>query len=783
MKLRNYSKTIFQWVVFVSLLLSYNGFDSIVSASSGQIIYMKQCASCHGKSGQGVKGEYEDALYGDWSVNKIKRYIEKNMPEDDPDLCVGEDAVKVAEYVYQKFYSDEAKFRNAPKKIELTRLTNRQYRESVTDLFQINNESKPRGVNDRSEFGLKASYYNSKGMNKKDNLKLERIDKFIDFDFGSGPPMEGIKSEQFSIAWEGSLVVKETGTYGLRLITPNGARLYLNVNLKEGDKNRRDDGSKASTPPLIDAWVSSGNNTRTESVDVFLQGGRIYPMRFDYFKYKEKTGSIRFEWKPPSGSWSVPKNTDFSTDMGAKIILSKTSFPADDRSLGYERGIGVSEEWFNSLTRSALDVAEQFDTEVKSSYNFKSNNEDGKKEEYRFVATKILERAFRRPLSEEEKEENIGRVFKEVGSPDIALKRIVLLAVKSPHFLYPGLPAGKDESHRIASRIALGLWDSIPDSKLLEVAKSGGLNSEIAVRKQVERMIDNPRTKSKILDFFYHWLDLDYERDVAKDAKIYPAFGDKKIADLRESMNMFIEDVFWSKDSDFRELFLSKYLYLNKGLASTYGKSTQTEDFDRIEFNESERSGLITHPYILTQFSYPYNSSPIHRGVFLTRHLLGRTLKPPPVAVSFENQNLDPTLSMREKVTEVTKSSNCMSCHEIINSLGFSLENYDAIGRWRTIENNKDIDVSSEYETSSGKMISLRGSRSLAEFIANDPQSHKAFIKTMFEYMVKQPLQAYGANALEELYNSFRDSNFNCKALIVEVICISSMKGIELRNL
>ena len=296
-------------------------------------------------------------------------------------------------------------------------------------------------------------------------------------------------------------------------------------------------------------------------------------------------------------------------------------------------------------------------------------------------------------------------------------------------------------------------------------------------------MIDNPRTKSKILDFFYHWLDLDYERDVAKDAKIYPAFGDKKIADLRESMNMFIEDVFWSKDSDFRELFLSKYLYLNKGLASTYGKSTQTEDFDRIEFNESERSGLITHPYILTQFSYPYNSSPIHRGVFLTRHLLGRTLKPPPVAVSFENQNLDPTLSMREKVTEVTKSSNCMSCHEIINSLGFSLENYDAIGRWRTIENNKDIDVSSEYETSSGKMISLRGSRSLAEFIANDPQSHKAFIKTMFEYMVKQPLQAYGANALEELYNSFRDSNFNCKALIVEVICISSMKGIELRNL
>ena len=143
--------------------------------------------------------------------------------------------------------------------------------------------------------------------------------------------------------------------------------------------------------------------------------------------------------------------------------------------------------------------------------------------------------------------------------------------------------------------------------------------------------------------------------------------------------------------------------------------------------------------------------------------MLGRTLKPPPEAVSFENQTLDPSLSMREKITHVTKGSNCMSCHEIINSLGFSLENYDAIGRWRDSENNKEIDASSQYETSSGKLISLNGSRSLAEFIANDVQSQKAFIKTMFEYLIKQPIQAYGASAIDDLYNAFLKSDYNCK--------------------
>ena len=151
----------------------------------------------------------------------------------------------------------------------------------------------------------------------------------------------------------------------------------------------------------------------------------------------------------------------------------------------------------------------------------------------------VLERAFRRPLTTDEKEKNIDRIFKEVESPDVALKRVILLAIKSPQFLYPGLSGGKDACFQIASRLALGLWDSIPDNELLDIAKKGGLNDIDYFRGQVHRMLSDSRSKSKVLDFFYHWLDLDYGRDIAKDKNVYPGFDSEKISNLKRSMDIF----------------------------------------------------------------------------------------------------------------------------------------------------------------------------------------------------------------------------------------------------
>src|SRR5690606_1967121 len=135
---------------------------------------------------------------------------------------------KVAAYIHEAFYSAEAQARNRPARVDLVRLTNRQYRESVADLFGAFVKQIPPGEGT----GLKAEYFESEGMNKKAKRLLDREDRALDFDFGQGPPVEGCSPEQFSIAWEGSLLVAESGFHEFRLTTPNGARLYLNRELR-----------------------------------------------------------------------------------------------------------------------------------------------------------------------------------------------------------------------------------------------------------------------------------------------------------------------------------------------------------------------------------------------------------------------------------------------------------------------------------------------------------------------------------------------------------------------
>ncbi|MFP6901460.1 MAG: DUF1592 domain-containing protein [Opitutales bacterium] len=753
------------------------GAASAKEERSGKLIFEQLCVECHGAKGEGVKGKHKDPLVGDWSVKKLARYVTKNMPDEKPKLCLGEEAAQVARYIHDAFYSADARARNKGPRITLARLTNRQYRESVADLFRKKSDQ-PKN----RELGLKASYFDSKGMNKKDALKHERVDKKIDFDFGGGGPIEGIKPEQFSIAWEGSLRARETGFYEFRVITPNGARLYLNVNLKEGDKNYRDDGSDESQHPLIDAWVSSGNKTRTETARLFLLGGRDYPLRLDYFKYKEKTGAIRLEWLPPHGAWTVPSGNDFSTHMPNRLLVVQTPFPADDRSLGYERGSSVSREWLDAVTRAAVEVANQVDQNLGILTGIKEKDAD-KAERMKDFAKSVMERAFRRPLSKEERKRYLDAQFGRAESPEIAVKRIVLLTLKSPHFLYSDLQAnGKPDPYGIAARLALGLWDSIPDDQLRRAAQEGKLTKRTEVATQARRMLQDPRARAKALGFFHHWLDMDSERDLLKDSKLYPDFNKGSMADLRHSLNLFIEEVVWSKSSDYRQLLLARHLPLNGDLARLYGKSTEGEGFQRVEFDSTRRAGLITHPYLLSSFAYPNNSSPIHRGVFLTRQMMGRSLKPPPEAVSFKDDELDPNLTMRQKVTQVTKARACMGCHGTINSLGFSLENYDALGRWRNQENEKPVDATTDYETEDGKTIRLKGARSLAEFAARNEGSQKAFIRHLFHYLVKQPVDAYGGKTLENLHRHFKKSQFNVKSLLIEILGVTSMHGMEKTN-
>src|SRR6185436_10931375 len=139
-----------------------------------------------------------------------------------------------------------------------------------------------------------------------------------------------------------------------------------------------------------------------------------------------------------------------------------------------------------------------------------------------------------------------------------------------------------------------------------------------------------------------------------------------------------LDDVVWSESSDYRRLLLEDDLFVNNRLANFYGINTNAQDdFVKVSIEANQRAGVLTHPYLLAAFSYARSSSPIHRGVFLTRNIIGRALKPPPMAMAFRDADFAPTMTMREKVAELTRPQACQSCHSVINPLGFSLEQFD----------------------------------------------------------------------------------------------------------
>src|SRR5688500_10716176 len=177
----------------------------------------------------------------------------------------------------------------------------------------------------------------------------------------------------------------------------------------------------------------------------------------------------------------------------------------------------------------------------------------------------------------------------------------------------------------------------------------------------------------------------------------------------------------------------------------------------------------IPRPLTSTLFPYTTLFRSIHRGVFLTRNIVGRALKPPPAAIEFMDDRFDPSLTMREKVTELTRPAACQGCHVVINPLGFSLENFDAVGRFRTIDNNKPIDATGDLLTSDGKTIRLTGPRDVARYAATSPEAHAAFIRQLFHYVVKQPEGAYGGDTLERLREEYVASELNIQRSIVEV--------------
>jgi hypothetical protein len=597
----------------------------------------------------------------------------------------------------------------------------------------------------------------------KERARYEQVDPRITFQFGAGSPDAArLRADEFNLRWEGAIIAPETGMYEFIVKTENGVRLYLND----------------TKDPIIDAWVTPGPTVREEKKSVFLLGGRAYPIAVEHFKYKDKSASIELLWKPPHGRVAVVPQAQIMPVGWPAAMIVTTTFPADDRSDGYERGTTISKEWDQATTRAALEVTSCVEQNLDGLAGTKAGAPD-RVDKLKDFSRRFVEAAFRRPLAEDQRQSFVERHFQNAPTPEIAVKRAVLLALKSPRFLYPELSHEETlDGWRVAARLAANLWDSIPDSRLARAASEGKLRTREQIAKEALRMIADPRTKAKLHGFFHHWLELERAETAAKDAKVFPEFDEAMMADLRESLWRFVDEVVWSEQSDYRQLIAADYLWLNERLGKFYGKPVAGEGFQRIGFDPQQRAGVVTHPYLLASLAYSRTTSPIHRGVFLSRNIVGLALKNPSVAVAFEDSKFDPTLTMREKISELTKNASCMGCHSTINPLGFSLENFDAVGRWRTQDNNKPVHAKDEFADDDGRTVKITGPKDVADYALGSESAHRAFVRQLFHHTVKQPAAAFGEPTLETLRQQFAANGFHIQKLLVEIALTSATHGL-----
>lgn len=742
--------------------------------NAGEAIYREHCQSCHGEGGQG--NDDLPPLVGDRSVSQLAGYIHDTMPEGEPELVAGDDARAVAAYIHGAFYSPIAQDRLRPAREDLSRLTVRQHREVLADLVG----SFGRGTwFETSERGLEAAYYQGRNHDRR-NLVFERTDPQINFDFGlEGPDPERFEPGRFAIRWVGSIVPLETGEYEFIVRTAHSAKLTVNGGWED--------------PPLIDAYVKSGDDTEYRG-RIFLLGGRAYPVRLEFSKANQgvnnkdrevpTAASIELAWKPPHGvEETVPEHV-LRPRQTQPVYVARTPFPPDDRSIGYERGTSISKAWFDAASSVAIETAGHVLERIDRLAGAKRDDANRGEKLQQFAAT-FAERAFRRPLSDELKTLVVTRPFAEAPDLDAALTRSLYLTLTSPQFLFRSLPdeALQGDAYDVAARLSFGLCDSLPDEPLRKAAAAGQLQSDAEITAQAKRLLRDPRCHAKLHDFLVKWLGVDQPAELVKDPSLFPEFTPAVAASLRTSLHLQIDavlaDVTAGRSADFRRLFTAEEVFLDHTLGAFYGVDVpRTRGYRPVRLDEGNRAGVLTHPYLLSLLSYTDDTSPIHRGVFLVRGMLGNVLKPPPEAVAPLAADLHPDLSTRERVTLQTAPVGCQSCHAIINPLGFALEAFDAVGRFRREEQagsgTRPIDASGSYLPREGPAVTFTGSRELAAFLAASPDASEAFVQDLFHAIAKQPVRAWGNDTLPSLQRRFVENGCDIHHLLVDTMLVVS---------
>lgn len=401
----------------------------------------------------------------------------------------------------------------------------------------------------------------------------------------------------------------------------------------------------------------------------------------------------------------------------------------------------------------------------------------------REVARSLASKAYRRPPSQAELDVLV-EVFDLGRQNDLAYTASLRLMLKailvSPQFLFitPAAEAQPDaeivplDDYQLASRLSYLLCATMPDEELMALADSGKLHNPPILKAQVKRLLEDPRSRALFDGFGAQWLGLGDLADKTFDASLFPQMTGELRSAMYEEARLFFESIVRENRSVI-SFIDSEHTFLNETLATIYGlEGTVTgPEMRRVQLSDGNRGGILGMPGVLAATSFPNRTSPVKRGVWVLEQVLGDQVPPPPPDVPVLEKQ-DPTavakLTLRQRTELHRTNPVCANCHQTLDPIGFGLENFDAIGRWRDREENGGV-IDASGELPGGKRFS--SPKELKAIISERRDDFaRNLVERLLAYALCRRLEGYDEIVVDALMQDLAADDFRMQTLISGIV-------------
>jgi len=390
---------------------------------------------------------------------------------------------------------------------------------------------------------------------------------------------------------------------------------------------------------------------------------------------------------------------------------------------------------------------------------------------------------YRRPISDDEATAFVG-LFEEhaaLGTSADGVRLVVTAMLQSVNFLYRievGLPTERDgvralTGYELATRLAFFLWQSGPDAELMEAAETGALETREGVEAQARRMLADDRSNTMILRFHMEWLGMDELDQKRVDDVLFPTFESLKM-DMIEESEAFVLHVFENDDARLETLLNAPYTFVTPGLAAHYGMADVPEgELTMVTLDPTERAGILTQAGFIAAHTTDSSSAGVHRGLAIRERFFCQSLPPPPPIDTIIAPN--PMLSSRQKLEAKTSPDECQACHQLMNPVGFTLEHYDAIGAFRTMDGAHPVDASG-YIIDTDIVDPIDGALELITALTASDDVKQCLTRQWLRFALARPTEAADESSAEEAYAAYEASGGDLRELIIAVTTTSAFR-------